>query len=297
MLTHEDFHGCWFTMQAIRCYHAEAAKSIRFTIIDNAPHSSHGEELKKSVAGMSDVDYHTVENVSSTSFRNLVFELAPTDYVLCLDSHVLLIPKAVERLVRFYQKNPHCHDLLQGPLYTEMNYVIATEMEPCWRGDNFGTWKTAENPNDPLAEAFEIPMHGMGLFACSRAGWPRFAPGMRGFGAEEGTIHETFRRLGRSTWCLPFLGWMHRFGKPEGRKYLLSTDSKVRNYLTAFKHAGLPLDSIEAYFKYRINSGQPAQSEAEMRQLMTWAAGLPECSLPSPSGYTPFLGEPIQILD
>ena len=55
------------------------------------------------------------------------------------------------------------------------------------------------------APAFEIPMQGLGLFACRRAAWVGFNTRFRGFGAEEGYIHEKTRQHGGRTLCLPFL--------------------------------------------------------------------------------------------
>lgn len=39
-------------------------------------------------------------------------------------------------------------------------------------------------------------MQGLGIFACRRDVWPGFNPRLRGFGGEEGYIHEKFRRAG-----------------------------------------------------------------------------------------------------
>ena len=59
-------------------------------------------------------------------------------------------------------------------------------------------WHWGDDPRgaDPTAPGFDIPMHGLGLFACRRAAWPGFHPKFRGFGGEEGYIHEKFRQCG-----------------------------------------------------------------------------------------------------
>ena len=44
--------------------------------------------------------------------------------------------------------------------------------------------------------------------------WPGFPAAFRGFGGEEAYIHEKFRRAGGRRLCLPWLRWMHRFGRP-----------------------------------------------------------------------------------
>lgn len=289
MTCYDDFHGVWMTICSAMLHHPEVKDRVRFVIVDNNPGSKHGEETNKHFAKMRNVDYHTVSGVSSTSFRNLVFELARTPYVLCLDCHVLLQPKALERLIRFYTANPNCHDLLHGPLYNESGHVVATHMLPSWRGGNFGVWDTDSRALDPKADPVEIPMHGMGLFACSREGWPRFTAGMRGFGAEEGTIHEKFRLMGRKAWCLPFLGWLHRFGRPDGPKYPNSNEMKIRNYLLTFTEMHLPIDTIVQYWR-------PKMGEQKIQELVDWSKTLPKPSLAKPPGYVPFLGQPIRIL-
>ena len=58
----------------------------------------------------------------------------------------------------------------------------------------YGTWDNSGLADDPDAPPFEIPMQGMGLFACRRAAWPGFNQAFRGFGGEEWYIHEKFRR-------------------------------------------------------------------------------------------------------
>jgi len=65
---------------------------------------------------------------------------------------------------------------------------------------------------------FEITMQGLGLFACRRTAW-QASIRVRGFGGEEGYIHEKIRRRGGRVLCLPFLRWMHRFERPMGTPY------------------------------------------------------------------------------
>lgn len=293
ILTHNDYDGVYFTISSIRMHHPEVADRIRYTIVDNSPDTPHGEAVRNLAKNLPNVDYHQVRGVSSSTFKNLNFELARTPYVLHLDGHVLLQPLAISRLLKFYDKYPNCHDLLQGPLYGDDNKVIATHMRPAWRGGNFGTWEIDSRGTSAENDMFEIPMHGMGLFACSRAGWPRFAGGMRAFGAEEGAIHEKFRLMGRKTWCLPFLGWMHRFGRPNGASYQHTNEDKVRNYLAAFKEVHLPTESIREHYKHRIMPHDKAKNEAWIDELMMYENHLPASPFVRPEGYVPFLGQQI----
>ena len=83
----------------------------------------------------------------------------------------------------------------------------------------FGQWERDPRLDDPGREPFEIAMQGLGLFACRRSAWPGLNPRLRGFGGEEGYLHERFRRRGGRVLCHPRLGWAHRFARPIGIPY------------------------------------------------------------------------------
>jgi hypothetical protein len=68
----------------------------------------------------------------------------------------------------------------------------------------------------------------MGVFSCRKGAWPGFNPMFRGFGGEEGYIHEKFRQAGGRCLCLPWLRWTHRFGRPAGIGYSLTVGEKLR---------------------------------------------------------------------
>lgn len=298
MLTYDDYDGVFFTLNAIRMYHREISDKIHFCVVDNNPESKHGEEVRRLCKLLGRCNYNTISGASASTFKNMVFEVAPTDQVLCMDCHVLLWPKSLNRLVKFYEQNPWAkHDLIQGPLINENHDVIATHMLPSFRGWNFGIWHNDGRANDETAAPFEIPLQGMGLFACSRQGWLRYSPGMRYFGAEEGTIHEKFRRSGRKTWCLPFLRWLHRFGRPGGAPYHNTAESKIRNYLMSFRDADLPLEHIAKYFTRHLHPNIEVANK-KMEELLKWANSLPPSTLPpKPQGYKPFLSIPVEYLD
>jgi hypothetical protein len=103
----------------------------------------------------------------------------------------------------------------------------------------------AAHPDD---EPFEIPAQGLGLFTCRREAWLGFNPHFRAFGGEEGYIHEKYRQHGRKTLCLPFLRWLHRFARPNGVKYTLTQEDKIRNYVLGFQELGLDLQPIHDHF-------------------------------------------------
>ena len=112
----------------------------------------------------------------------------------------------------------------------------------------FGLWVADTRGSNPDAEAFDIPMQGLGLFACRRSAWHGFNPRFRGFGGEEGYIHEKFRRAGGRTLCLPFLRWMHRFNRPMGIPYTNTWDDRIRNYMIGFSELGWDLEPLKDHF-------------------------------------------------
>jgi hypothetical protein len=95
---------------------------------------------------------------------------------------------------------------------------------------------------------FEIPAMGLGLFACRRESWLGFNPEFRGFGGEEGYIHEKYRQAGRTSYCLPFLRWNHQFADPRAVKYTVDTRNKLRNYLIGFNELGLDIRPVYEHF-------------------------------------------------
>ena len=112
----------------------------------------------------------------------------------------------------------------------------------------YGIWKTNPQGKDPNAEPFEIPMQGMGVFSCRKEAWLGFNNHFRGFGGEEGYVHEKFKQRGRKCWCLPYLRWVHRFGRPEGVKYPLTMEAKLRNFFLGHFELGLDIEPIIEHF-------------------------------------------------
>ncbi len=113
----------------------------------------------------------------------------------------------------------------------------------------YGVWATDERGKDPDSEPFEIPMQGLGLFACRRDAWLGFNPRFSGFGGEEGYIHEKYRQAGQRTLCLPFLRWLHRFSRPGGVVYPNTLQDRIRNYCIGFDELGLDTEPVAAHFR------------------------------------------------
>jgi len=103
------------------------------------------------------------------------------------------------------------------------------------------------------SEPFEVFGQGLGVFFTKKNTWLGFNDHARGFGGEECYIHEKYRKAGRKTMCLPFLKWLHRFGRPDGVKYELTVEGKVRNYILEFKEIGLDMEPLKEHFTKKFN--------------------------------------------
>jgi hypothetical protein len=132
----------------------------------------------------------------------------------------------------------------------------------------YGAWRTDERGTDPDAPPFEIPMQGLGAFACRRQAWPGFNPRLSGFGGEEGYLHEKIRRNGGKVFCLPFLRWMHRFDRPQGTRYPVSWKDRIRNYLIEYDELGLDPAPVVAHFEKHLAPGEARPLvEAAQREI------------------------------
>jgi hypothetical protein len=220
MATYDDFDGAYFSIQAIRMYHPEVLEEVEFVVIDNHPDGPASASLKALENPIPNYRYVPMnENVGTALSRERIFEEAAGDYVLCIDSHVFVAAGAIRKLLDYYAANPGTKDLLHGPILNDSLGFVSTHYGLNWRHGFYGTWETGEAGANPDAPPFEIAATGLGLFSCRRAVWPGFHSKFRGFGGEEGYIHEKFRRAGGRVLCLPFLRWLHRYQRPLGAPY------------------------------------------------------------------------------
>jgi hypothetical protein len=315
----DDYHGVYFTIQALRMYHSEVMRDVEFVVIDNSPNSNHGKHVKDFVErianiGTAGAKYIPLTHPKGTSpSRNAIFDHASGDFVLVNDCHVIYPSGSIKRLLDFYEENPNTNDIYSGPLIYDSLNQITTHFNDVWRNEMWGTWgstwtdqdkteyfSTIQDPSDlgkmipislemgqnPIMSCggkqvphdiawsghekvlkdagfkiaglddddapFEIPGQGLGSFTCRRQAWLGFNSYARGFGGEELYIHEKFRKQGSKAVCLPFLKWLHRFGRPDGPKYPLSRYGKTRNYVLEFNELGRSLEPIEEHF---VDSG------------------------------------------
>ncbi|MGJ5205396.1 UDP-glucose 4-epimerase GalE [Bradyrhizobium sp. HKCCYLR20261] len=249
MATYDDYDGVYFTLQAMRLYHPEILSDVEFIIVDNNPGGLCGAALRQLAAAIPDCRYLPQGHIKATTIKDWVFRQAQGKYVLCVDCHILVAPGALKRLIDYFDADPETKDLLHGPLIYDDLEGYATHFKPEWRGGMYGVWDSDPAGAHADLPPFEIPMQGMGLFACRREAWAGFSAEFRGFGGEEGYIHEKFRQRGGKVLCLPFLRWVHRFNRPFGLPYPNVWADRVRNYLIGFREVGWDTRPVVDHFK------------------------------------------------
>jgi len=250
MATHDDYDGLFFTIQSIRMYHPEILNDVEFVIVDNNPSSSHGKAVRGFTNWLKEpVQYLPFTKYQSTTVKNKVFELADTPYVLCVDSHVMICPGALKKLIGFFDNGRDNGNLLHGPLVYDDMDTVSTHFDIKWSDHMWGQWGTDERGIDPESPPFEIPAQGMGLFSCRKDSWMGFNKEFRGFGGEEVYIHKKFEKHGKKTLCLPFLRWVHRFDRPNGSSYPNDLRERFRNYMIGFQELNLDTTELVEHFK------------------------------------------------
>jgi glycosyltransferase involved in cell wall biosynthesis len=231
MPSYNNLAEVFFTVQSLKLHHDLTDTEI--VVVDNFGDDNLQAFCKK--AGVVYERYVAIEGVSPA--KNKVFEIAKGDYVLCMDSHILLAKCALENL-------PQTDDFYQGPLLHADNKNYTYTWEPTWRGHMWGIW--GKNYHVPPEKPMEIWAMGAGFFYCRRDTWLGFNPKFRGFGGETGYIQEKYRKSGRKVICWPSLVWMHLFGRKVPFK--LDDVDRVRNYLLGFTELGIDTAEIKTHF-------------------------------------------------
>lgn len=251
IVVYDDYDGVYFTLQSIRTYHKDILGRVEFVIINNNPSSAQGKAIKNLLQHITEpVIYLEYTKHNSPFLKGKIFELAETDYVLVIDSHVLLEADTIKKLLEFYDSGRDNGNLLHGPLvYDSMNFISTHFDLKVWGSHMWGIWSTDQRAFDKDSGPFEIEAMGMGLFSCRKDSWLGFNPKFRGFGGEEGYIHEKYRKNGKRVICLPFLRWVHRFERPNGPPYPLSFNDRFRNYMIGFQELGKDTQEVVNQFK------------------------------------------------
>jgi glycosyltransferase involved in cell wall biosynthesis len=242
MATWGDVDGVYFTVQALRAYHD--LKDIEILIIDNKGSENLYDWVK---AWGSGIRYEKYTDFQGTASRQQVFEQAKGEYVVCIDSHVLLLPGALTRLW-------DGDSLIHGPMVYDNMASCCVEMKDIWRDNMWGIWGDSVSVNDLPKDPFEIWGHGLGLFGSRKDTWLGFNKNFRQFGGEEGYIHEKYRKAGRKVLCLPWMKWVHRFESLREQKngYQNNLLWRVHNYIEGFKELDINIQPVIDHFGIQI---------------------------------------------
>jgi hypothetical protein len=259
MATYDDFDGVYFTVQSMRLAHPEVLADTSFLVLDNHPEGETANALRALADKIPDVRYVPFRGFRGTAVRDLIFREAAADIVMCVDPHILVRPGALQALLEYFDAAPDSRDIVQGPLLDDsFDGIVGTHFAPDWGGGMYGRWETDERFHDERGEPFEIPMQGLGLFACRREAWPGLNPRFRGFGGEEGYLHEKFRQAGGRAICLPALAWGHRFQRPGGVPYPADWQDRVRNYHLGWAEVGWDTAEVNTHFRKHLGAQHAA---------------------------------------
>ena len=154
---YDDFNGVYFTTQALRMMHPEIKDQIELIFIDNNPGSKDSLTVKEFLGWIKDipVKYVPLSEVKGTAIaKNKVFQNSEGDFVLCLDSHLLIEKGAINRLINFYRSNPNSKDLFSGPLIYDDLRNCSTHFKDIWRGEMWGIWDL-DSRGDPYSSTYD----------------------------------------------------------------------------------------------------------------------------------------------
>lgn len=144
MCCFDDFEGVYWSIQAIRLYHPEVLSEVEFLVLDNNPDSAQGQAVERFSKWVKQpIRYIQVKESAGTALRSRIFDLAQTPYVLCMDSHVMLIPGSLRQLINGMEAGMDGGNLLQGPMLGDNLEVMATHMAYVWRSGMLGIWAIA----------------------------------------------------------------------------------------------------------------------------------------------------------
>ena len=255
MATRGEPDHVWFTLSALAANHPRC----RYVVVDNTPErDSRVEAITRAVGG---TYYHRPDLTGTSAPRDAVFRFAETPWVMCLDSHVILETGAVQAALDFAAAHPDSNDLVQGPLIGDDGRWFATHWGITAPPGLWGTWQSDPRGQFPAGAPFDIPMTGLGQWMMRRAAWPGFNPLFRGFGGEEGYLHEVVRRAGGRTLCHPALRWRHKFRDVSGwhnnppPPYPLRLSDHVWNLLVGHRELGIEAtEQIHAHYGKKLGA-------------------------------------------
>jgi hypothetical protein len=227
--TCKDFYRLHFTIQALKMYHPVcASKDCEFIVFDNAPDTEDGRATKKFIEGPIRGKYFGFSSPQSSWNKYRTIPFADGEVVLGLDSHVLIQPGGIDKLLDYFARNPESKNLVQGQLLYDPLESGPTKLDERWSGHMKGVWVESK----PLLTEGEFPINnmGMGLWAIRKQAWKGISPYFRGFGSEEWTIHRYIKHWGGETILLGGLSWWHSFQKIGDLPFKLTAEDRIFNF-------------------------------------------------------------------
>lgn len=147
MAHHSDFHGVYFTIQALRLYFPHIVEQAEFIIVNNGPENNHSKMIAGLAANVkSQTPIRLIQQtdpVGTSPARNRIFAEAQGDYVIAMDCHVLMQPGSLEALNAYYNMFPDTKDIISGPMIYDNIVGGATHFNDEWRSEMWGTWGMA----------------------------------------------------------------------------------------------------------------------------------------------------------
>jgi len=277
MATRGEPDDVWFTLTALTANHPRC----RYLVVDNTPtYCPRTEAITRASGG---TYLHRPDLTGTSKPRDAVFRYAETPWAMCIDSHVVLETGAVQAALDYCAAHPDGADLVQGPMVHDDGHGLSTHWNRPDPPGLWGTWDLDARGANKGNPAFEVPMMGLGLWMMRRAAWPGFHPLNRGFGGEEGVLHETVRRQGGKCLCLPALRWRHKFrdvggwNKNPAPPYPLRLEDHVWNLLVGHRALGLGAEpQIYEHFGKRLPQEAWEQLVAAARAAQPFDGPWPE---------------------
>ena len=276
--TREDwygFHETWHSLvAAIRA--AGLEERIELLVVDQSPGTEHAKNIQATVnsiasrwevdpvghvavnrGGVIDARYEAWDTIKGTAAGKMAcFGKARGEWVLCLDSHVILTDDSVRKLYDWIRrpKNRFSRDLHYGVNLADdhrqyfSNLQIFNDDQTALIGDDgvFGQWRTDPRAAPGMKQPFDVEGGGGWCFFARRDAFLNigFHPLMRGFGGEEGFLAERFRRAGQKVLCTPFVRGIHRYARLPGDQYFVSIEEKLRNHTIGWHDLGRDLHEL-----------------------------------------------------
>lgn len=136
MATFDDFDGVYFSLQALRVYHADVLQDAELIVIDNKPN---GCRHTAKAANDAKARYVKMTKPGTAAPRQHLFDIAQGEIVCCMDSHVLIAPGGLNTLLAYFKDRPACKDIVQGPLRYDQGH-LDSHFDPVWRAGMYGVW-------------------------------------------------------------------------------------------------------------------------------------------------------------